>query len=148
VPVAQAAPTAEAAPVEAAPEEAARTDEAAEPVEAARTGEAAEPVGVEPEELAPGDVPDGPGPAFWEIEAVDGYKDRWQQIQLRFIDDPRLAAEQAQALVGDVIQGLSDVLNRQRGELDRWRSAQLDDTEELRVTVRRYRDLLDRLFTL
>jgi len=114
----------------------------------AGTEEAAGPGEAEPEQLAPGDVPDGAGPAFWEIEIVEGYRDRWQLIQLHFIDDPRSAAEQAQALVGDVVQGFCDALNRQRDELDRWQDAQLEDTEELRVTVRRYRDLLDRLFAL
>ncbi|OLB77665.1 MAG: hypothetical protein AUI14_15475 [Actinobacteria bacterium 13_2_20CM_2_71_6] len=101
---------------------------------------------VESEELAPGEVPVAVGVVLWETEVVDGFKDRWQQIQLRFIDDPRRAAEQAQVLVGDVCRELTDGLSRQRGDLDRWQGAQLEDTEELRVTVRRYRDLLDRLF--
>src|SRR5438874_1200077 len=92
-----------------------------------------------------------PGPAgaaLWEAETIDEYRDRWQQLQLRFVDDPRQATEQAQALVGDVCQGLTDALDRHRSELDRWRGAQLDDTEELRMAVRRYRDLLDRILGL
>jgi hypothetical protein len=100
----------------------------------------------EPEELSPGEVPVTAGAAFWETGVVEGYRDRWQQIQLRFIDNPRTAAEQAQGLVNDVVQGLSQALGRQRSELDRWQDAELDDTEELRMTIRRYRDLLDRLF--
>ena len=100
------------------------------------------------EELAPGELPVEPVRGFWEAELVDGFRDRWQQIQLRFIDDPRLAAEQAQTLATDVIQAFSQALTSQREELDSWRDAQLDDTEELRVTVRRYRDFLDRLFAL
>jgi hypothetical protein len=111
--------------------------------EVERTGAGTE---AEREELAPGEVPVAATVVLWEAEVVDGFRDRWQQIQLRFIDDPRRAAEQAQVLAGDVCQGLADALTRHRGELDRWQSAQLDDTEELRVTVRRYRDLLDRLF--
>jgi hypothetical protein len=85
---------------------------------------------------------------LWEAETVDGYRDRWQQIQLRFIDDPRRAADQARTLTGDVCQGLTDTLDRHRTELERWQHAQLDDTEELRIAVRRYRELLDRLFAL
>jgi hypothetical protein len=100
------------------------------------------------EGLAPGEVPVEPVGGFWEAETVDGFRDRWQQIQLRFIDDPRVSAEQAQTLVTDVIQGFAQALASRREELDRWREAQLDDTEELRVTVRRYRDFLDRLFAL
>src|SRR2546430_1696988 len=48
----------------------------------------------------------------------------------------------------DVSRGSRGGAPRQRGELDRWQGAELDDTEELRVTVRRYRDLLDRLLAL
>ena len=124
--------------------------------EAERTGaeperaEADEPIetGAGAEELAPGEVPVATTIVLWEAEIVDGFRDRWQQIQLRFIDDPRNAAEQAQSLTSDVCAGLTDALTRHRGELDRWQGAQLDDTEELRVTVRRYRDLLDRLLGL
>ncbi len=104
--------------------------------------------GAQPEELAPGEVAVVSAFVVWEPETTDGFRDRWQQIQLRFIDSPRNAADQAQNLVSDVIDALADGLRRQRGELDRWRDAALDDTEELRVTVRRYRDLLDRLLSL
>jgi hypothetical protein len=104
--------------------------------------------GPEKEELSPGDVPVGTVAAFWEAEVADGYRDRWQQIQLRFIDDPRQAAEQAHTLVGDVFAGFTEAVQRQREDLNRWQSAQLDDTEELRMTVRRYRHFLDRLLAL
>ena len=100
------------------------------------------------DELAPGEVPAAAVAAFWELEVVDVYRDRWQQIQLQFIDDPRVAAERSRTLVDDVVQGLVDALTRQREELGRWREAQLDDTEELRVAVRRYRDMLDKLLGL
>src|SRR2546430_10157120 len=74
--------------------------------EAERTGaeperaEAEEPIetGAGAEELAPGEVPVATTIVLWEAEIVDGFRDRWQQIQLRFIDDPRTAAEQAQSL--------------------------------------------------
>ena len=133
-----------------APEATADADAAGEAGEAPDAGEAGEAgqVGeLEPEELAPGEVP-VTAAALWEDESVDGYRDRWQQIQLRFIDDPRHAAEQAQDLVGDVCRGLADALDRHRRELDGWQGARLDDTEELRMSVRRYRDLLDRLLSL
>lgn len=113
----------------------------------AKDTEVEEPA-AEAEELAPGEVPAAAAVTFWEGEVVDGYRDRWQQIQLRFIDDPRQAAEQAHALVGDVVDGFAEAVQRQRDELNRWQSADLDDTEELRVSVRRYRDFLDRLLGL
>jgi len=122
-----------------AADEAARGADETGPAEEAAAG---------PDELAPGEVPVAAGAALWEAETIDEYRDRWQQLQLRFVDDPRQATEQAQALVGDVCQGLTDALDRHRSDLDRWRGAQLDDTEELRMAVRRYRDLLDRILGL
>src|SRR6266545_2988464 len=139
---------------EEAREEETRRDEpaveAASAVEAEAAGEeeAVATGPAEAEELAPGEVPLTTTVVLWEAEVIDDFRDRWQQIQLRFIDDPRRAAEQARVLSGDVCEGLADALTRHRGELDRWRSAQLDDTEELRMAVRRYRDLLERLFTM
>jgi hypothetical protein len=138
-------------PGEAERAEAERADEADRADEAQRTDEAERTEAQrtdEPEELAPGEVPVVTTIVLWEAEVVDGFRDRWQQIQLRFIDDPRHAAQQAQTLTGDVCDGLTSALGRHRSELDRWQSAQLDDTEELRMTVRRYRDLLDRLLGL
>jgi len=136
---------AEPEPAEAGP--AAEAEPQAEDQPQAEAGPEPE-AGLAPEELAPGEVAAEPVAAFWQLEVVDGFRDRWQQIQLRFIDDPRAAAHQAQALVTDVIQGFTEAATRQRGELDRWQGAELDDTEELRMTVRRYRDLLDRLLAL
>ena len=127
--------------------EARTEDEARTEAEAPAEREARDEAGTR-EELAPGEVPVATVVTVWEAEVVDGYRDRWQQLQLRFIDGPRQAAGQAQALVADVCQGLTGALDRHRSELDRWGEAQLDDTEELRTAVRRYRDLLDRLLGL
>jgi hypothetical protein len=140
-PVLPEEPQAEEPQAEEPQAEEARAEEAAQ-------AEEAEAEAAAPEELSPGEVPTEPATAFWQLEILDGYRDRWQLIQLHFIDDPRAAAEQAQALVTDVIQGLTAAVTGQRDELDRWRDAELDDTEELRMTVRRYRDLLDRLYAL
>src|SRR5437763_937575 len=109
---------AEAAELTEAPDE-------AEAREAQAPDEAEAPAAAEPEELAPGEVPVATVATIWEAEVVDGYRDRWQQLQLRFIDDPRQAAEQAQGLVTDVCQGLTNALDRHRNELDRWGTAQL-----------------------
>src|SRR5262245_62776037 len=35
-----------------------------------------------------------------------GYRDRWEQIQARFVDDPRGSVEQADSLVIEVVQDL------------------------------------------
>ncbi len=51
---------------------------------------------------------------------LEGYRSRWESIQLGFLDDPKGAAEQAHTVVGELLgrlterrQALSDELNRQ-----------------------------------
>jgi hypothetical protein len=96
-------------------------------------------------ELMPGDVPEQPVSALFDESTASGFRDRWQQVQMQFVDDPRVAADQARTLVDDVFTALHDGLTKQRGALDGWQSGQPDDTEQLRVAVRRYRDFLDRM---
>ena len=75
---------------------------------------------------------------------LDGYRSRWESLQLGFVDDPKRAAEEADTVVGEVLgriterrQTLSDELNRQ--------SEQDADTESMRLAVRNYRALFRRL---
>jgi hypothetical protein len=96
----------------------------------------------------PGDVPEQPVTALFEPATASGFRDRWQRVQMQFVDDPRSATEQARSLVDDVFTALHEALTNQRGSLDSWQSGQAGDTEELRVAVRRYRDFLDRMLGL
>ena len=99
-------------------------------------------------ELMPGDVPEQPVDALFDQAAASDFRDRWQRVQMRFVDDPRAAADEARSLVDDVLNALHDGLNNQRGSLDGWQSGQPDDTEQLRVAIRRYRDFMDRMLGL
>jgi hypothetical protein len=104
-------------------------------------------------ELLPGDVPEEPGLALFDGETAGRFRDRWQELQLRFVDDPHAAASLAGALVDEVVAALRDAVDRQRSALEDWQSgdgvdAHSEDTERLRVAVRRYRDFLDRLLGL
>jgi len=96
----------------------------------------------------PGDVPEQPVDALFDQAAAGEFRDRWQRVQMRFVDDPRAAADEARSLVDDVLNALHDGLNNQRGSLDGWQSGQPDDTEQLRVAIRRYRDFMDRMLGL
>ena len=42
------------------------------------------------------------------LENVDDYRRRWERIQSAFVDEPRRAVEQADALVAEVIRALAD----------------------------------------
>ena len=98
--------------------------------------------------LMPGQVPEEPVSALFDAGTAGDFRDRWQRVQMQFVDDPRGAAEQASSLVDDVVSALQASLTNQRGSLDGWQSGRAGDTEELRVAVRRYRDFLDRILGL
>lgn len=71
---------------------------------------------------------------------------QWQKIQGGFVDEPRQAIHDADALVADLMQRLARTFAEQRDQLD----AQLTDgndvtTEDLRLGLRRYRSFFERL---
>ncbi|MFC4019395.1 hypothetical protein ACFOW4_15830 [Micromonospora sp. GCM10011542] len=80
-----------------------------------------------------------------DVDAAQRFRDRWRDVQLRFVDDPRAAAGEAQSLVEEAIQALASALAAQKNTLGGWQDAGSADTEELRMAVRRYRDFLDRV---
>ncbi|MEU4560311.1 hypothetical protein AB0F72_18190 [Actinoplanes sp. NPDC023936] len=85
----------------------------------------------------------GPAPFFPTAE-VQALKDRWRDVQLRFVDDPKAATGEAAQLVDEAVDRLTTALREQRGALAKGH----DDTEALRVELRAYRDILDRLLGL
>ncbi|KWV33804.1 hypothetical protein [Micromonospora rifamycinica] len=91
-----------------------------------------------------GNVPSDAATLF-ETDAAQGFRDRWRDVQLRFVDDPRAAAGEAQSLVEEAIRSLSEALAAQKEKLGGWQGAGEADTEQLRVAVRQYRDFLDRV---
>ncbi|MEV1319221.1 hypothetical protein AB0J14_24435 [Micromonospora arborensis] len=80
-----------------------------------------------------------------DADTAQGFRDRWRDVQLRFVDDPHAAAGEAQSLVEEAIQALASALAAQKNTLGGWQDAGSADTEQLRMAVRRYRDFLDRV---
>jgi hypothetical protein len=70
---------------------------------------------------------------------------RWQELQLRFVDDPQTAAGEAERLVDDALAGVTASLNARKDQLSTWRVSGRDDTEQLRAAVHGYRDFLNHL---
>ncbi|GIF15388.1 hypothetical protein [Actinoplanes teichomyceticus] len=120
---------------------------AAEPVTAAGTGgpdrAQPEPVVAVAAAGSGGTAAGGPASFFPEAE-TQPLRERWRDIQLRFVDDPKGSTAEAAALVDETIEKLTDALRRHRGSL----ASGADDTEALRVELRAYRDVLDRLLGL
>ncbi|WP_159079405.1 hypothetical protein [Plantactinospora sp. BC1] len=95
--------------------------------------------------LPPGAAPAEPIVAILDEETVRGLRDRWRDVQLRFVDDPPGATEEAHRLVRESVEAVTAALTRQRDELGGWQDDGAADTEQLRMVVRRHRDFLDRL---
>lgn len=85
---------------------------------------------------------------FPENETND-FRTRWTDIQTGFVDEPRRAVEQADALVAEVIKRLADSFAEARGKLEgQWGRGDDVSTEDLRVSLRRYRSFFDRLLNV
>jgi hypothetical protein len=68
------------------------------------------------------------------------FASRWDTIQAGFVDEPRKAVEEADALVAMVIQRLADSFAGERSRLEtQWSRGDEVNTEDLRVALRRYR---------
>lgn len=71
------------------------------------------------------------------------FEERWNAIQIGFVDDPRSAVESADHLVTEAIDDLAKILASHRELLQaQWRQDDDVDTEQLRVVFRDYRALL------
>jgi hypothetical protein len=76
----------------------------------------------------------------------ESYRSRWQDIQTRFVDEPRGAVEEADALVAELMKRLAETFAEERGTLERhWCEGEDVDTENLRVALQRYRSFFERL---
>lgn len=71
---------------------------------------------------------------------------RWKDIQAEFVDEPKSAVHDADALVADLMQRLAQMFASEREQLEsRWAGGGDVDTEELRHGLRRYRSFFERL---
>lgn len=94
----------------------------------------------------PSPAPATPAPTAGDRLLPDGdtFAERFRDIQLRFVDDPKDATAEASRLVEEVVDKLTSTLKSQRDAL----GGNADDTEKLRVELRGYRDILNRLLSL
>jgi len=122
----------------------ARADEAVAEQEEEPAVVDAEPVpaAAEAAPSTPGSVP---APALDRLFSDgDSFAERFREIQMRFVDSPKEATADAAALVGEAVDKVTSALQAQKDAL----GGDSDDTEQLRVQLRSYRDLLNRLSAL
>lgn len=71
---------------------------------------------------------------------------QWKEIQAEFVDEPRTAVQDADALVAELMQRLAQMFASEREQLEsRWSGGDDVSTEDLRNGLRRYRSFFERL---
>ena len=93
---------------------------------------------------------DGAGADVALLDPADGqrFRQRWADVQARFVDDPQEAVQTADGLVAELMQSLAGSFNEHKGRLESaWQSGDNPDTEELRQALQRYRSFFDRLLS-
>ena len=87
--------------------------------------------------------------ALFLPDVAKDFRSCWDAVQISFVDDPRLAGQQADELVAQVMKSLAETFSSERTKLE----AQVDltdkaSTENLRLVLRRYRSFFERLLSL
>jgi hypothetical protein len=87
--------------------------------------------------------PDG---SWLHGEELRGMRQRWREIQVSFVDDPRQAVTGANTMVADLMRRLAQALFDERAALEtRCLGREDTSTEDLRQGLRRYRAVFERL---
>ena len=83
---------------------------------------------------------------LFDDDELGTYRSRWDDVQARFVDDPRGTVKDADALVNDVMERLTQTFTDERSSLEsRWSEGKDASTEDLRVAMQRYRSFFARL---
>lgn len=81
-------------------------------------------------------------------EDSERYQQRWNDLQSRFVDEPRGTVKEADGLVAELMQELATSFSDTRSSLeDQWTRGDDVSTEDLRVALQRYRSFFERLLS-
>jgi hypothetical protein len=98
--------------------------------------------------LAPGESGTSDSASLFNGEEAEQLRTRWQQIQGKFVDEPRVAVEQADALVSEIVEKITGMFAEQQDLLeDQWKQGKEVSTEEMRKTLQNYRSFFNILVT-
>jgi hypothetical protein len=76
-------------------------------------------------------------------------QDRWDEIQANFVDQPRNAVGDADALVSSAIRRLAEIFEAQHAKLEQqWSGGDHVSTEELRRALQQYRAFFHRVLSI
>jgi hypothetical protein len=84
--------------------------------------------------------------ALLDREESEHLRVRWNEIQGKFVDEPRAAVQQADALVSEVIEKITHMFTNEHSSLEgQWKQGNDVSTEDLRKALQRYRSFFNRL---
>ena len=97
-------------------------------------------------QAAPINLNDGSLLALLEREESEHFRTRWNEIQGKFVDEPRSAVQQADGLVTEVIEKITQMFVNEHGSLEsQWNQGNDVTTEDLRQALQHYRSFFNRL---
>ncbi|HVG26192.1 MAG TPA: hypothetical protein VM865_01205 [Acidobacteriaceae bacterium] len=90
----------------------------------------------------------GSHPALFPEAELRDLRGRWDQAQSSFVDEPRQAVQQADALVAATVKRIAEQFADERAQLEQqWDRGDNVSTEDLRQALKRYRSFFDRLLS-
>ena len=96
---------------------------------------------------AVGQAPTDEVPSLFPATEARGFLDRWGEVQSRFVDDPKRAVHDGDALVAEVMQTLAASFARHKADLEgQWNTGDAA-TDDLRQAFQRYRAFFQRLLS-
>ena len=91
---------------------------------------------------------EGGAGALLADEDAGGFRSRWNEIQVRFVDEPRGSVQKADGLVAEMMERLTEMFSEERTRLEsQWERGDDVSTEDLRIALQRYRSFFERLLS-
>jgi len=91
---------------------------------------------------------EGPGPLL-PSELVQELRSRWDRVQTGFVDEPRMAVQQADELVATAMKHIAESFANERSGLEhQWDRGDEVNTEDLRQALQKYRTFFQRLLSI
>jgi hypothetical protein len=121
-----------------------RPEDDSQPEISAESGEVAQ----DSEAEVPSSGDEGGATALLADEDAGGFRSRWNEIQVRFVDEPRGSVQKADGLVAEMMERLTQMFSEERTRLEsQWERGDDVSTEDLRIALQRYRSFFERLLS-
>ncbi len=82
-------------------------------------------------------------------DVTQKFRVRWDELQIKFVDDPRNSVAQADQLVAELMKSLAGTFAYEREGLEsQWGKGENISTEDLRIVLQRYRSFFERFLAV